>query len=113
MNETRHLYQRRTKQVEDVIYDRPNPVALFSVLLAGLALGIVAHELLHVLVISNPTTISLHLGDPNVLFSVCCLQEGEDAFEAAGLFLQFAVMIVWVVLNKEEWLHTVRHEPKD
>ncbi|MFH0714762.1 MAG: hypothetical protein V1847_03135 [Candidatus Diapherotrites archaeon] len=99
-----------SKSDQIIIYHRIDPLALFSILLAGIALGVIAHEIMHVLLISNPSTISLHLGDPEVLFSVCCLSEGENAFEHLALFLQFAVMVVWVFLNKNVWLYEVHQK---
>lgn len=97
-------------KTEIVVYNRINPVALFSVIIAGIALGAIAHELVHVLLISNPTAVTLHIGDPEVLLSVCCLKPGEEAFENIAFLVQFAVMLVWIFLNNETWLHEVRHE---
>ena len=61
-------------KAEIVVYNRINPLALFSILVAAIAIGAVAHELVHVALISNPTTISIHLGDPDILLSTCCLK---------------------------------------
>ncbi|HIH21683.1 MAG: hypothetical protein J4478_03870 [Candidatus Diapherotrites archaeon] len=94
---------------EIVVYDRVNPIALFSIIIAGIALGAIAHEIVHVLLLSNPSSITFHIGDPQIIFSTCCLKPGEEAFESIALLVQFAVMLVWVFLNKETWLHEVRH----
>jgi len=100
------------EKVELVAYHRVNVVALFSVLLAGIILGALAHELVHVLLIPKATTVTWHIGDPEVVLSTCCLAPGEDALEWLAFLVQFAVLVAWVLLNGEVWLHEVRHEIK-
>ena len=91
-----------------VVYERVRPLALFSVIIAGIALGALAHELVHVLLIPYATSITFHIGDPQVLFSTCCLKPGDYAFEELAFLAQFAVLVAWVFLNKDVWLEKVK-----
>ena len=73
--------------------------AFVSVLFAGILFGFIAHEIVHMLLISNLSSITIRFGQPIASVSVCCLSPGESAYEELAYTIQFVVTIVWVILN--------------
>ena len=74
-------------------------LAFVSVLLAGVLLGFIAHELVHMLLISNVSSITVRFGQPVASASVCSLSPGESAYEELAYTNQFIVTILWIILN--------------
>ena len=74
--------------------------AFTSVLFAALLLGFAAHEVFHILTISEPSKVTIHFGAGAFSATTCCLVGGDSAMEEVAYLLQFAVMIGWVWLNR-------------
>ena len=93
---------------EDII-DEINITAFISVLLAGLLLGFIAHELFHFLTIANVSSITINFGNTKAALSTCCLSADENAMEEFAYTVQFIVTIGWVILNSGVFLRTEKH----
>ncbi|VVB98896.1 Uncharacterised protein [uncultured archaeon] len=89
------------KQVNEAI----NIPSFFSVMFAGILLGFIAHELVHILLIPEVTSITIRFGGSTVPVSVCCLNEGQKPLEEIAFFVQFLLTIVWIVFNRNIYLH--------
>ena len=90
---------RKFKGKAQKVYARIKPLALFNVLFSALVVGLIAHELVHILLIPNPTSITFHFADPEKLVSICCIKAGEHAFEELAYAVQFAVSLLWIFAN--------------
>jgi len=95
---------QQIEEREKLFYERIEPLALFSVLMCGIALGVIAHEMVHLLLMSYPQSVSIHFGDPKILFSSCCLAPGEKAYEYLALGIQLIVTLAWTILNMNLWI---------
>ncbi len=73
--------------------------AFFSVVLAGILLGFVAHEFTHIMLLSELTSITIRFGGAGSPVSVCCLAQGQDALESFAYFVQFLVTLLWITMN--------------
>ncbi len=79
-----------------------------NVAVAGVAVGGIMHEIVHVLLLNHPTQLRLHFGDPYAIFSTCCLLPGELANEEIAYAVQFLVTIGWVI-----YFELMYYDPKD
>ncbi len=88
-----------------------------NVAIAGVTLGGIFHEIVHVLLLNHPTQLRLHFGDTNAIFSTCCLLPGELANEEIAYAVQFLVTIAWVIYfenlyyNPNEKYSTKKNNP--
>ncbi len=82
--------------------------AFASVMLAGMLLGFISHELVHLFLISNPTSITIWFGSSVNAITVCCLNEMENAFEEVAYFVQIVVTILWIIVNKNIYLKEMK-----
>lgn len=76
-----------------------NLLAFTSVLLAAALLGFIAHELVHIILISDIHSITLNFGPAKNVIAICCLEEGEKAMEGLAYIVQFIVTLFWVAAN--------------
>ena len=76
-----------------------NLPALISVMLAGILLGFIAHELFHILTIDSISSLTVYFGGGKNTVAICCLSEGESAMEEIAYFIQAVVTIGWIILN--------------
>jgi hypothetical protein len=74
--------------------------AFLNVAFAGLLVSGIAHELVHVLLISHPVQLRVHFGDSKAIFSTCCLSPGEAPFEGIAYAIQFMILILWVFFSR-------------
>ena len=81
-----------------------NITAFVSVALAAVLLGFVAHEVFHLLAISEVSSLTVHFGDAKSALSTCCLSEGESALEEIAYFIQFVVTLGWIMANSRVFL---------
>ena len=88
-----------------------------NVAISGVAVGGIIHEIVHILLLSHPTQLRLHFGDPYAIFSTCCLLPGELANEEIAYAVQFLVTIAWVIYfenlyyNPDEKYSTKKNNP--
>ena len=82
--------------------------AFVSVMLAGILLGFIAHELVHMLLISNLSSITIRFGQPIASASVCCLSPGESAYEELAYTVQFTVTLLWIILNNKIYRREIK-----
>lgn len=80
-------------------------IALFNVLLAAMLIGVIAHELVNVLLLAHPMKICLHMGELPTIVSICCLSKEEMAqwwlsSEIIPICMQFSIMLAWVYICK-------------
>jgi len=73
--------------------------AFVSVLLAAILIGFIVHELVHMLLISNVSSITLRFGQPVASVSICCLSPRESAYEELAYTIQFIVTLLWIIVN--------------
>lgn len=78
--------------------------AFASVMLAAIFLGFITHELFHLLVISNPSSLTIWFGKVSHSVTVCCLDPMESAFEEIAYLVQLIVTFVWVVINHKTYI---------
>lgn len=81
-----------------------NILALTSVLFAAILLGFLAHELIHIILISNVSRITLYFGAQENLISVCCLSGTEQAYEELAYAVQAIVTVGWVIINSKGFI---------
>lgn len=81
-----------------------NILALTSVLFAAILLGFLAHELTHIFLISNVSSITLYFGAQENLISVCCLSGTEQAYEELAYAIQAIVTVGWVIINSKVFI---------
>lgn len=74
-----------------------------NLVFGGVALGIIAHELFHILTMSQVSTITYRFGTllmPNQNFiSVCCLIGMETAMENIAYLVQGLVTATWILVG--------------
>ena len=81
------------------IFEGINLLAFTSVLLAAVMLGFIAHELVHLALISDISSIVITFGSSKSPLGICCLSEGELAMEELAYLAQFIVTLSWVAAN--------------
>lgn len=69
---------------------------LLNIILAGLLVGWIAHELVHILTMSSVSSITFYFGSKKFISTVCCLQPFEEAFEYIAYTIQAITTVVWV-----------------
>ncbi len=75
--------------------------ALVSVLFAAILVGFMVHELTHILLISEPSRLTVHFGTGQPLaVTTCCLQADEAANEEIAYASQFIAMAAWLLINR-------------
>lgn len=89
------LFLKSKSQVEQG--GRISVSGFVNVAIAGVAVGGIMHEIVHVLLLNHATQLRLHFGDPYAIFSTCCLLPGELANEEIAYAVQFLVTIGWVI----------------
>ena len=85
-------------------FDEINLQGFVSVMLAALLLGFTAHEIVHVVLISNPSKITIHFGSEEFALTTCCLEKGEMAYEEIAYGIQFLTTIAWIIGNRHVFL---------
>ncbi|MEK6902647.1 MAG: hypothetical protein AABX02_03625 [archaeon] len=72
---------------------------------AGIVMGGIVHELVHMILLRHPTQFQVHFGDPVAIFSTCCLAAGELPQEEIAYGIQFVVMVLWFYFNRSLIFH--------
>lgn len=98
-NKSFHALEKNSKVITQSPYAEVSVVKVFNILLAAIVIGAIAHELVHFALMSNPTSISIHFGEAEKLISICCLQEGEYAFEEIAYTIQFVATLLWIAVS--------------
>ena len=80
-------------------FEEINILAFTSVLFAAILLGFLAHELIHLILISDVSSITLYFGAQENLISVCCLTGSEQAYEELAYAVQAIVTVGWIIIN--------------
>lgn len=93
---------------ESVTYHRFNWQGFLVVFVSALAIGAIAHEMVHLLTIENPVSVSIYFGRSDAILGTCCLLPGEEPFELLAYFIQLVIMIAWFFLNMEFWLNQTK-----
>ncbi|MFH1391142.1 MAG: hypothetical protein ABIH20_02405 [Candidatus Diapherotrites archaeon] len=85
-------------------FEEINILAFTSVVLAGVLLGFIVHEITHLILIKEVTSVTIRFGGAKSVLSTCCLSEGESALEELAYFVQFAVTVGWILINNKVFL---------
>ena len=80
-----------------------------AVFLSSVLVGILVHELAHIILIGGVSTITVNIGDPEHFIEICCVRGDEIFLEQISYLLQFFSMVFWTLAFRKTYIKRFRY----